>query len=164
MRQQLPYTTTLPTQTHVRNTGIQLRTSVQKGLTCCKLHTTASGLQRIGNGGVSIAAMLRSLIQNVLGLSIRITYILPVIFLICSIRMPSQPPCIPHLMVVGSQFHHRVQKKKTWSLESSRNNSYLARVMSRVTSRFLLQFIVTLFLKIVTARNIRLLICKRPLH
>jgi len=81
VRQQLPYRTTPPTQTHVRNTGIQLCISVQKGLTCSKLYTTASGHQRIGKGEVSIAAILRSHIPKVPGLSIRISYILPVVFL-----------------------------------------------------------------------------------
>ena len=141
--------------------GIQLRTLVQNGLTCYKLYTTESGLQRIGKGEVSIAAILPSHIPKVPGLLNRISYILPVVFLIYTIRMPSQTPCIPHLIVTDS-FIIRF-KKKTWSLKSSRNNSYLARITSRVTSRSLLQFIVTLFLKILTARNIRPFIFSEPL-
>ena len=65
-------------------------------------YTLQRGLQRIGNGEVSTAAALHSHIRKVFGLSIRISYILPVVFLIYSIRMPSQLPCITHLTVVDS--------------------------------------------------------------
>jgi hypothetical protein len=165
VRQQLPYRTTPPTQTHVRNTGIQLRTSVQKGHTCYKLNATASGLQRIGNGEVSIASLLRSLIPEVPDLTIRTS---DIVYSACRLSYLFHPnattastPTPPYdrrqsILSSGSE--------KERSLKSSRNNLYLARVMLKVTSRFLLQFIFTLFLKLLTARNIRSFICKRPLH